>query len=91
MASITIRDLRLSQRLDRQAMATIRGGGAPWVFGWIRPYVSSAPAASPVINFYQVNNYADQMINQIQVVDVHNTGANSAINIDLAETSTNIK
>jgi hypothetical protein len=92
MASITIKDLATSMLLDRQAMSSIRGGGAPWVFGWIRPYVASSPGAGgQVINFYQINNYADQMINQIQIVDVNNTAPNAAINVDLDETSTNLK
>lgn len=92
MSTITIKDLPGSRLLDCRALASIRGGGAPWVFGWIRPYVGSAPAAGgAVFNFYQINNYADQMINQVQLVDVNNTGNNAAITIDLAETSTNIK
>lgn len=92
MSSIIIRDLPGSQLLDCRAMASIRGGGAPWVFGWIRPYVGSTQSSGgAVFNFYQINNYADQMINQVQMVDVNNTGNNAAITIDLAESSTNIK
>ncbi|HJV51915.1 MAG TPA: hypothetical protein VJ652_13280, partial [Noviherbaspirillum sp.] len=69
----------------------IRGGGASWVYGWIRPYVNATPSVGPVINFYQINNFADQMINQIQVVDVNNSAPNSNINIGLDEKSTNNK
>jgi hypothetical protein len=91
MAAITIKDLRMSRDMDRRAMSFVRGGNGSWVFGWIRPYVESRPSFGPVINFYQINNYADQMINQIQVVDVTNSAANSNINIALSENSTNNK
>lgn len=92
MATITIKDLSTNRELDREAMASIKGGGAPWVFGWIKPYVpSSSGSFGPVINFYQINNYAEQMINQIQVVDVNNSAANSNINIAVDGTSTNTK
>lgn len=93
MASITIKDLRTDRVLDSKAMSAIKGGdGAPWVFGWIRPWTPPPPfGAGSVINFYQINNYADQMTNQIQMVDVTNTGANSNINIAVAENSANTK
>ena len=92
MSTITINDLRTNRALDHEAMSAIRGGnGAPWVYGWIRPFVAGTPNAAPTINFYQINNYADQMINQIQVVDVNNTGANSNINVNLDEQSRNSK
>ncbi|HEY0845006.1 MAG TPA: hypothetical protein VGE12_06540 [Noviherbaspirillum sp.] len=91
MAAITIKDLNINRTLDRRAMSFVRGGNGSWVFGWIRPYVVSQPSFGPVINFYQVNNYAEQMINQIQVVDVTNSAANSNINIALAENSSNTK
>ncbi len=91
MAAIIIKDLRTDRALDRRTMSFIKGGGAPWVFNWIRPYVASTPSFGPVINFYQINNYADQMINQIQVVDVNNSAPNSTINIALDEQSTNNK
>jgi hypothetical protein len=89
MASITISDLPNSRTLDRRAMSAIRGAGAPWVFGWIRPFVDAAPSQFPVINFYQINNFADQMINQFQTVSVNNTGANSTLNVVVDESSVN--
>jgi hypothetical protein len=91
MAAITIKDLRTDRTLDRKAMSFVRGGGAPWVYGWIRPFVSASPSFGPVINFYQINNYADQMINQFQTVDINNSGANASINVALDESSTNLK
>jgi hypothetical protein len=84
MASITVNDLSLNLALDRKAMAAIRGGGgAPWVYGWIQPYVRETPSIGPVVNLYDISNnfYANQMINTFQSVDVRNTGANSNINV----------
>ncbi len=89
MASITIKDLPASTTLDREAMSAIRGAGAPWVFGWIRPFVDRLPAQVPVINFYQINNFADQMINQFQTVSVTNSGAGATLNVVVDESSVN--
>ena len=89
MASITIGDLPTSSTLDRTAMSAIRGAGAPWVFGWIRPFVDASPAQFPVINFYQINNFADQLINQFQSVTVTNSGANANLNVSVAADSLN--
>jgi hypothetical protein len=93
MASITIDDLPRSQALDAKAMSSIRGGGAPWVYGWITPYNPEARNPFPVLNFYQVNNsfYAEQMINQFQTVQVNNTAPGSNISVALDERSKNIK
>jgi hypothetical protein len=90
MATIAINDLPASHELDCRAMARIRGaGGAPWVFGWILPYTDASPGRSPVINFYQINNYAEQMINQYQMVSVTNSAANSTLNVQVDESSVN--
>jgi hypothetical protein len=92
MASITISDIPHNLALDRKAMASISGGGgAPWVFGWITPYVRDTPSVGPVVNLYDITNnfYANQMINQFQSVDVHNTGNNSNINVTPDANSTN--
>ncbi|MES2259739.1 MAG: hypothetical protein V4724_14555 [Pseudomonadota bacterium] len=90
MATITIKDLPASHALDRKAMAGIHGGGgAPWVFGWIRPFVDAAPDQFPVINFYQINNYAEQMINQYQSVSVINSAANATLAVRVDEGSVN--
>ena len=89
MASITISDLPTSSTPDRKAMSAIRGAGAPWVFGWIRPFVGASPTQFPVINFYQINNFADQMINQFQSVSVNNSGANSNLNVSVDADSLN--
>ena len=91
MAAITIKDLHRNDLLDSEAMGSVKGGGAPWVFNWIRPFVSDMPSIGPSVNFYQINNYADQIINQYQVVDVTNTGNNSNINLNVNENSTNTK
>jgi len=44
---------------------------------------------APVINFYQINNYADQMINQFQTVSVSNSAPNSVVTVGVDERSTN--
>ena len=89
MASITIGDLPTSAVLDRKAMSAIRGAGAPWVFGWIRPFVAASPRQVPVINFYQINNFADQLINQFQTVSVNNAGNGATLNVVVDESSVN--
>lgn len=91
MAAIVISDLPASSPLDRQAMKSIRGGGAPWVYGWIRPYSRATQGFGGVANFYQITNnfFADQMVNQFQTVDVRNSGSNSSINVNLAEDGRN--
>jgi hypothetical protein len=89
MAAITIRDLHTHRALDARAMSSVRGGGASWVYGWIRPFTESTPGFGGVINFYQINNYADQMINQFQSIDVHNSGANANINVAAATNAAN--
>jgi hypothetical protein len=90
MATITVKDLPADKALDRKAMSALRGGdGAPWVFGWIQPYIEGSGGQVPVINFYQINNFADQMINQYQTVSVNNTGANATLNVSVDESSLN--
>jgi hypothetical protein len=92
MARITIDDLPADRTLDRQAMAHIRGGdGAGWLYGWIYAFRPAQRSPAPVINFYQINNYADQLINQFQVVDVSNTAPNSVVNVGVDERSNNTR
>lgn len=93
MAALTIKDLSANHTLDRTAMSSIRGGGAEWVFGWMQPYVAaSSRRGASTINFYEINNYfADQIINQVQKIDIANTGANANINLAVDERSTNIR
>ncbi len=89
MATITINDLPASCALDRKAMARVHGAGAPWVFGWIRTFVEPSPGVIPQINFYQINNFAEQMINQYQMVSVTNSAANSNVNVAVDAGSVN--
>jgi hypothetical protein len=89
MATITISDLPASCALDRKAMARIHGAGAQWVYGWIRLPVESSPGRVPQINFYQINNYAEQMINQFQTVSVTNSAPNSNVNVAVDAGSVN--
>jgi hypothetical protein len=84
MSTLKISDLHTSLILDRQAMSSVRGGdGAPWIFGWIQPYVPQSPSVLPVVNLYQVSNtfYADQVINQYENVGVSNSAPNSNVTV----------
>jgi len=90
MAHIRIDDLRVERTLDARAMRRVRGGdGAAWCFGWIQPYLPAQSRGVPVINIYQINNYADQMINQFQTVSVSNAAPNAVITVGVDERSTN--
>ena len=90
MAHISIDDLRCEHTLDARSMARIRGGdGAAWCFGWIQAYVPAQLRTAPVINFYQINNYADQMINQFQTVSVSNSAPNAVVTVGVDERSIN--
>jgi len=90
MAHIRIDDLRRERTLDARSMACIRGGdGAAWCFGWIRAYFPDEARVAPVINFFQINNYADQMINQFQTVSVSNTAPNAVLTVGVDERSIN--
>jgi hypothetical protein len=90
MATIAINDLRTNRVLDREAMASIKGAGAPWVFGWIRPFVEAKPSFGSVINFYQISNsfYAEQMVVQFQDINVTNSAANSMVSVAVDGTGT---
>ncbi|MGJ7915073.1 hypothetical protein ACI48D_06275 [Massilia sp. LXY-6] len=91
MARIRINDLRSDRPLDARAMARIRGGdGAAWCFGWIQPYLpAQSRGMQPVINFYQINNYADQLINQVQMVSVNNSAPNAVLTVGVDGRSIN--
>jgi hypothetical protein len=91
MTAITVEDLPFDLTLDREAMTAIHGSGAPWLYGWIVPFVESQPSAGPVVNLYETTNniYVGQMINQFQNTTVQNTGANSNISVNPDERSTN--
>jgi hypothetical protein len=96
MAAITIEDLHQDVTLGRGAMGTLRGayGGAPWVYGWISPYVEKAAGSfGAVINFYQSNTFyvADQMNNQIQVTSIENSAANAIINVAPTQIAANFQ
>ena len=97
MAAIVIKDLQSNRILDRQAMSAIHGaGGAPWVFGWIAPYIPPIPGNASfgqVVNVFEVTNnfYADQMNNQFQSINVNNTAANSTIAVNTNQVAGNIK
>ncbi len=80
MTTLTIIDLALNQALDRQALSTLRGGGAPWVFGWITPSTPQTTSFAPMVNnFFQTNNYIGQLVDQSQSITINNAGNGSQI------------
>lgn len=92
MAAITINDLPACRLLDLKAMSSFRGAGAPWVYGWIRPFVGAVRSVDPVVNFYQINNFqAEQMNNQFQVINVSNLAPNSNISVVAEENGVNTR
>ena len=93
MAALTIKDLPTHRTLERKKMSFVRGGGAPWVFGWIRPFVAAVPSVGPIVNFYQTNNIfvADQMNNQFQSIDITNSAANASISVAANQGGLNFK
>ena len=96
MATITIKDLNQNRALDNKAMSAIKGAGAPWVFGWIRPFVASSASSGSfggTLNLYQTNNFyiADQMNNQFQVIDIEASAANANIHVDAKQLAGNVQ
>jgi hypothetical protein len=93
MTSLSITDLHMQRDIDPKGMSFIRGaGGAPWVFGWIDPYQPAQPSEfGPIINLYQTNNtfYANQVVNQYQMLDVTNSGANSNVTVGVGQNGKN--
>ena len=80
MRAITINDLPTNLALDRKALTALRGGGAPWVFGWITPYTPPASSFAPMVNnFYQTNNYIGQLVDQSQTIAIGNSGNGATI------------
>jgi hypothetical protein len=94
MAAITIKDLRMKRELDGKAMSRITGArSANWLYGWARAYAGDAQKSGYGGNFYQTNYFyiADQMNNQISMIDVQNSGANAVINVDANQQAGNRK
>ncbi|SAK67594.1 hypothetical protein AWB76_03995 [Caballeronia temeraria] len=105
MCALTVSDLEYDRELDHAAMSAISGGGgAPWVFGWITPFVersSSGTAAGSAVtliditnNVYEVTNNVTnitvgQMVNQFQNVAVSNTGNGATLTVNPNSTAGN--
>lgn len=79
MSALTIIDLPTNLALDRKALTALRGGGAPWVFGWITPYAPKSSFTPMVNNFYQTNNYIGQLVDQSQTITIGNSGDGATI------------
>ncbi|QCP49920.1 hypothetical protein FAZ95_12485 [Trinickia violacea] len=89
MAAITINDLHTKRELDRKAMSLICGAGAPWVFGWIQPFTPPVASVGPVVNFYQTNIFANQLVNQVENINVNNAAPNSNVAVSAGENGKN--
>jgi hypothetical protein len=70
MGIITVTDLEYDRELDRAAMSAISGGGgAPWVYGWITPYVDrgsgGAALGGATVNIIDVTNNVYDVTNNV--------------------------
>ena len=85
MSALNIKDLSISNTLDRKAMSAIRGGdGAGGVYGLIASFNPLAGRAqSAAINFVQNNTIfmAEQMTNQFLEIGVNNSAAGANISV----------
>ncbi|EKS66552.1 MULTISPECIES: hypothetical protein [Caballeronia] len=90
MCALTVSDLEYDRVLDHAAMSAISGGGgAPWVFGWITPFVersSGGGAAAGAItlvdvtnNIYAVTNNITNNVTNITVGQMVNQFQNVAV------------
>jgi hypothetical protein len=99
MSSITVSDIDYNRELDRDELCAISGGGgAPWIYGWITPYVSGSQQQGfgAVVNVFDITNNITnnttnnltnntsigQMINQYQDVSVNNTGNGAMLSVN---------
>jgi hypothetical protein len=80
MAAIKIKDLLTGRTLDGKAMSSVRGA-LGWVNGAFNlPASPISPSFAPVLYQQIVNSYyVEEMINNFQIVDINNSGANSNI------------
>lgn len=69
MCAITVTDLEYDRELDHAAMSAISGGGgAPWVYGWITPFVdqpSGGGVGAGAVNVFDVTNNIYEVTNNI--------------------------
>ncbi|SAK64034.1 hypothetical protein AWB78_02216 [Caballeronia calidae] len=99
MCALSVTDLDYDRELDHAAMSAISGGGgAPWIFGWITPFIDRPPVSvgggAGVVNLIDVTNNiyevtnnitnitVGQMINQFQSVAVSNTGNGATLTVN---------
>jgi hypothetical protein len=78
---ITITDLPVSHALDCEAMRSLHGGGAPWVFGF-SPYVRPVASAVPTVNLFEITNnynYIGSQVNEFTVFNLENSGDNATL------------
>jgi hypothetical protein len=71
MGILTITDLAYDRELDQAAMSAISGGGgAPWVYGWITPYVDrgsggGGAGGGATVNVFDVTNNIYEVTNNV--------------------------
>ena len=71
MCAITVTDLEYDRELDRAAMSAISGGGgAPWVYGWITPFVDrpsggAGGIGAATVNIIDVTNNVFEVTNNV--------------------------
>jgi hypothetical protein len=89
MAALIISDLYASRELDPKAMSLIHGAGAPWLFGWIQPFQPEVPSVGPVVNFFQTNIFANQLVNQVENINVNNAAPSSNVTVTAGQNGNN--
>jgi hypothetical protein len=69
MCALIVSDLEYDRELDHAAMSAISGGGgAPWVYGWITPYVdrpASVGGGAAGVTLVDVTNNIYEVTNNI--------------------------
>lgn len=75
MSVIMINDFFINFILDCKVLIFFCGGGVLWVFGWIVLYVLLLVSFVLMVNnFFQINNYIGQLVDQFQMFVISNVG-----------------
>ena len=62
MTKLIIHDLDRNEQIDDKAMASVTGGSADWVFGWITPHGGAGAGGVNLYNPLFNVQYANQTI-----------------------------
>jgi hypothetical protein len=92
MSITIIADLPSSRALDYKAMTAIRGAGlsGDWCLFAFRPFVPESDRVVPSVNFFQTNYFADQLNLVTTNIDIRNTAAGAAINVNNMQNALNV-